>query len=70
MRMRTRKLFGTIATVVFVAFYCLVVMALGAIFIVGRGILSELPFYILAGFGWLPVVMLIIKWMSRPDSVT
>jgi hypothetical protein len=67
MKMRTRKMIGTIATVLFIALYCLVVMALGAIFVVGRGIVSELPFYLLAGFGWLPVVMIIIKWMSRPD---
>jgi Protein of unknown function (DUF2842) len=70
MKMRTRKLIGTIVTVVFIAFYCLLVMALGAIFVVGRGIVSELPFYVLAGFGWLPMVMVIIKWMSRPDAET
>jgi hypothetical protein len=35
--------------------------------VVGRGMVFELPFYILAGLGWLPVVMLIIRWMSKPD---
>lgn len=68
MKMRTRKAIGTVATVLFIALYSLVIMALGGIFIVGRGFLAELPFYILAGFGWLPVVMVIIKWMSRPDD--
>jgi Protein of unknown function (DUF2842) len=43
-------------------------MALGAIVIVGKGIFFELPFYILAGLGWLPFVMAIIKWMSKPDN--
>lgn len=66
--MRTRKAIGTLASVLFIALYSLVIMALGGIFIVGRGFLAELPFYILAGFGWLPVVMVIIKWMSRPDD--
>jgi hypothetical protein len=28
----------------------------------------ELPFYIIAGFGWVPMEMWIIKWMSRPDT--
>lgn len=68
MKMRTRKAIGTVASVLFIALYSLVIMALGGIFIVGRGFLAELPFYILAGFGWLPVVMVIIKWMSRPDD--
>lgn len=70
MKMRSRKLIGTIATVLFVAVYCLVVMALGGIFVVGHGFLAELPFYVLAGLGWLPFVMGIIKWMSKPDPET
>jgi Protein of unknown function (DUF2842) len=69
MKMRTRKLIGTVATVIFLGLYCLVVMALGGIFVVGKGFLAELPFYVVAGFGWLPVVMMLIKWMSQPDSV-
>jgi Protein of unknown function (DUF2842) len=68
MKMRTRKAIGTIITVLFVAAYCLVVMALGGIFVVGRGFLAELPFYLIAGLAWLPVVMIIIKWMQRPDE--
>ena len=43
-------------------------MAVGGHWVVGRGMALELAFYILAGAGWLPVVMAIIRWMSRPDS--
>jgi Protein of unknown function (DUF2842) len=68
MKIRTRKAIGTLLTVVFIAVYCLIIMALGAIVIVGKGIFFELPFYILAGLGWLPFVMAIIKWMSKPDN--
>ena len=67
MTMRTRKAIGTIATVAFLIAYALVMMAVGGILVVGRGMAFELPFYILAGLGWLPVVMLIIRWMSKPD---
>jgi hypothetical protein len=67
MTMRTRKAIGTIATVAFLIAYALVMMAVGGILVVGRGMVFELPFYILAGLGWLPVVMLIIRWMSKPD---
>jgi hypothetical protein len=67
MTIRTRKAIGTIATVAFLIAYALVMMAVGGMLVVGRGMVFELPFYILAGLGWLPVVMLIIRWMSKPD---
>ena len=67
MTLRTRKAIGTIATVTFLIAYALVMMAVGGMLVVGRGMVFELPFYILAGLGWLPVVMLIIRWMSKPD---
>jgi uncharacterized membrane protein len=68
MKLRTRKLLGTIYIIVFMITYALILMAIGGIFIIGRGLLFELPFYILAGFGWLPVAMVIIRWMSKPDA--
>jgi hypothetical protein len=67
MKLRTRKAIGTALTVLWLTFYCLVMMAVGAILVVGRGMKLELPFYIIAGLGWVPVEMWIIKWMSRPD---
>lgn len=68
MNMRSRKAIGTAATVLFIILYALVMMAVGGHWVVGRGMALELAFYILAGAGWLPVVMAIIRWMSRPDS--
>jgi len=65
--LRTRKFIGTFATVGFLIVYTLLAMAVGGQWIVGRGLLVELPFYITAGLLWLPVVMAIIRWMSRPD---
>ncbi len=67
LKLRTRKFIGTFATVAFLIAYSLVAMAVGGEWIAGRGILVELPFYIVAGFLWLPAVMAIVKWMSRPD---
>lgn len=69
MKLRSRKLYGTIATVLFLVIYSLVAMAIGGMIIVGRGVPLELPFYILAGLGWLPVAMWIIRWMSKPDPI-
>ncbi|MBG1231781.1 DUF2842 domain-containing protein [Aestuariivirga litoralis] len=67
MNIRTRKFIGTLLTVGFVMVYCLVAMAFGGVFILGKGVVFELAFYILAGLAWLPVVMVIIRWMSKPD---
>ncbi len=67
MRLRTRKAIGTAATLLWITFYSLVMMAVGALLIVGRGVALELPFYLIAGIGWVPVEMLIIRWMSKPD---
>ena len=67
MNQRTRKAIGTFATVAFIIVYALVMMAVGGVLAVGRGLAFEILFYIVAGLLWLPVVMAIIRWMVRPD---
>jgi len=69
MRQRSRKFIGTLATVAFLIVYALIAMAVGGQLVIGRGPAFELPFYILAGIAWLPAVMALIRWMSKPDSV-
>lgn len=69
MKIRVRKALGTFLTVLWIVVYSLVMMAVGGILVIGRGMALELPFYIIAGLGWVPVEMWIIKFMSRPDSV-
>lgn len=68
MKLRTRKALGIVATLLWLTVYSLVMMAVGGILVVGKGLAWELPFYVLAGFGWVPVEMAIIRWMSRPDA--
>ena len=70
MKQRSRKAIGTIATVLFLIVYSLAAMAVGGQLVVGRGMALELPYYIVAGALWLPVVMLIIKWMAKPDQIS
>ncbi len=67
MKLRARKALGTFLTVVWMTVYSLVMMAVGGILVIGRGMTLELPFYIVAGLGWVPLEMWIIKFMSRPD---
>ena len=65
--LRTRKFIGILLTLAYITLYALVVMAVGGVIILGKGVVAELLFYVIAGFGWLPVEMAIIRWMSKPD---
>ena len=68
MTQRQRKLAGTIACVLYLIVYCLVMMALGGAYVLGQGGLLEFGFFVVAGIAWLPPAMLLIRWMSRQDA--
>ena len=68
MKIRQRKFIGIAATIVFLVVYALAAMAVGGQFVVGYGPVIELPAFILLGVGWIPVAMILIRWMSKPDS--
>jgi Protein of unknown function (DUF2842) len=68
MKQSRRKFIGMIGCVAFLTVYSLAAMALGGQFVVGGHGALEFGFYALAGFLWLPPVMLIVRWMSRPDA--
>lgn len=67
MKIRQRKFVGLVATIAFLVVYALIAMAIGGQYVVGYGAAIELPAFILLGIGWIPVVMVLIRWMSRPD---
>lgn len=66
MTLRQRKFVGMVAIVAFLIVYCLIAMAIGGIFAVGLPRVLEIGFFVIAGIAWLPIVMMIIRWMSRP----
>ena len=68
MKIRQRKMIGIAATIVILAVYALVAMAIGGKYIVGLGTFVELPAFVILGIGWLPVIMVLVRWMSRPDA--
>ena len=68
MKLRTRKAIGIVLTLAFLTLYSLIAMAFGGVFIVGKGAMAEVAFYVIAGLAWLPVEMAIIRWMSKPDA--
>ena len=68
MRMRTRKLIGTLGMLIFVVVYALAAMALA------QGRVTEAPawaqtiIYAVLGLLWIAPAALIIRWMEKPDS--
>jgi hypothetical protein len=68
MKIRQRKFIGTMATIVFLIVYALIAMAIGGRYVVGYSQAVELPAFILLGVGWIPVAMVLIRWMSKPDK--
>ena len=70
MKIRQRKFVGIVATIAFLVVYALIAMAIGGQYVVGYGLAIELPAFILLGVGWVPVAMVLIRWMSKPDAET
>jgi uncharacterized protein DUF2842 len=68
MKIRQRKIVGFVATIAFLVVYALIAMAIGGQYVVGYGPAIELPAFILLGVGWVPVAMVLVRWMSRPDT--
>jgi Protein of unknown function (DUF2842) len=66
MTLRQRKFIGMVAIVAFLIVYCLIAMAIGGMVAVGLPRPLEIGFFVIAGIAWLPIVMMIIRWMSRP----
>lgn len=68
MTLRTRKLVGAIALVVFLAVYALAAMMVAVVLQVSASKVVELIYYPLAGLLWLPPAMWLVRWMQRPDA--
>lgn len=69
MKIRTRKFIGVFGGVGYLIAYSLIAMAIGGIYVVGRHGGLEFAYYVIAGIAWLPGMMWIIRWMSKPDAV-
>lgn len=63
MRQRTRKLFGTVALLVLVAVYAVLMTGLAAAVLPNAGQVTQLVYYAIAGLAWVPPAALIVSWM-------
>jgi Protein of unknown function (DUF2842) len=68
MKIRTRKLLGTIALLVLVAAWSLVGMTLAQMPALANSGLLQAIYYVVVGIGWVIPAMPLISWMSRPDA--
>ncbi len=63
MPIRLRKLIGAVALIVLVVLWALVAMALAQTPAIRSNGVIEVLYYVVAGLGWVPVAMPIVKWM-------
>lgn len=62
---RVKKIFGTIALVVGVSIYALIVMFVGQLKLAGSGPVIQLAFFAFFGLIWVVPAALLIRWMER-----
>jgi uncharacterized membrane protein len=68
MRVRTRKLIGTVILLVFLAAYTLAVASIASGRITTAPPLTQLTFFLVGGLAWVLPAGLLIRWMQRPDG--
>ncbi|MGB9367651.1 MAG: DUF2842 domain-containing protein [Xanthobacteraceae bacterium] len=68
MRIRTRKLIGTVGLLVLITAWALLAMAIAQFALRAQSGLVVLLFYAVAGLGWVLPAMPLVSWMSRPDA--
>ncbi len=68
MNIRTRKLIGTVALLVFLGLYALAALTVAIVLQVNEASkLTELAYYLVSGLVWIIPAGAIIAWMGRPD---
>ena len=69
MKIRTRKLLGTIFLLVLVVVWSLLGMTVAQTPWLANSRWLQAIFYVVAGLGWVLPAMPIVSWMSRPDRI-
>ena len=63
-----RKLAGTVALLMLLVVYALLVMVFATTTLPAMGGVLTTLFYVVAGVGWVPIAMLIVSWMHKFDQ--
>ncbi|MEI7806524.1 MAG: DUF2842 domain-containing protein [Hyphomicrobiales bacterium] len=67
MRIRQRKLIGTVALLLLVAVWSLLAMAFAQSALTSINGYIAAIYYVVAGLGWVLPAMPLVRWMSKPD---
>ncbi|MDE1174405.1 MAG: DUF2842 domain-containing protein [Parvibaculaceae bacterium] len=67
LRLRTRKLIGTIVLLIFLLFYSLLIMTIAVSGHIPQNGFVQFVFYLVAGTIWAFPARFLIVWMVRPD---
>jgi hypothetical protein len=67
MRVKTRKLVGSVILLVFLAAYVIVIVSVSQGRILGAAASVQFLFFLVAGLLWVLPAGLLIRWMQRPD---
>jgi hypothetical protein len=62
---RSKKLIGAVVTLVWLAIYSLLAMAVGIRVLPHANALAEFAYYAIAGMAWIIPIGLMFPWMSR-----
>ena len=68
MKIRTRKLIGAFALLALVAVWSLLAMALAQSVLTDINGFVAAIYYVVAGLGWVPPAMLLVRWMAKPRA--
>jgi uncharacterized membrane protein YbhN (UPF0104 family) len=69
MTQRTRKLIGAVLSVVSIVVWACVATSIYLAFPPDLPWFVLLPYFIVAGMGWMLPAMVLVRWMARPDEV-
>ena len=67
MKLRTRKFIGVFGGTAYLIIYSLIAMAVAGSLLADLNKIVQLIGFALAGILWLPGMMIIIRWMSKPS---
>jgi uncharacterized membrane protein len=68
MRMRTRKLIGSVVLLLFLTAYVALMGSIGAGRISTAHPLAQFAYFVAAGLAWVVPAGLLVRWMQRPDT--
>ena len=66
MRVRTRKLIGTILLLLLATIWSLAAMVIAQLPVIAGSGWIQAVYYVVAGLGWVLPAMPLIKWMTGP----